>query len=420
MPKSTLPPSLTVSKAQARRYMVDYLGLSTPRKLAGKQAVLDFVRKVNCIQYDPINVVGQNPHLVLQARVRNYKPALLNELLYQQRSLVDGFDKVMSIYPTEDWPFFSEYRRLTGKEYSQSSFTKKAAPLMGWVLEEIKARGPLSSLELEDETRMDWWLSNTARAVRIALDILFLSGDVVVHHRAGTRRYFDLTHRVLGKRMAGKTTPHADLEAYKLWHVLRRIHSVGLARPSGTHWIGIRRSGSFAPTLARLVGRDEIVRVGVHDLPGQDFYIPRGQLEALQKTPGKARRKPGAAFIAPLDNLVWDRDLLEQLFDFYYRWEVYVPEAKREYGYYVLPVLYDDRFVARLDPGFERESKTFVLKNWWWEAGVDRKDEAMLTALQDCCTAFAKYLGAEQIILAAKPRRDTALRAMVKAAQAAL
>lgn len=420
MAKKSLPPELTVSKAQARRFLVSHHHLAPPRKLAGKQGALDFVRKVNCIQYDPINVVGQNPHLVLQSRVRNYKPGWLDELLYQDRSLVDGFDKVMSIYPMEDWPFFSEYRRETGGEYSRSSFTKKAAPLMGKVLDEIKARGPLSSLELEDDTRINWWLSNTARAVRIALDILFLSGDVVVHHRAGTRRYFDLTHRVLGKRLAGKATPHPDADAYRLWHVLRRINGVGLARPSGNHWIGIRRSGSFAPTLARLVGRDEIVRVGVREVPGQDFYVPRQLAGALQNTPAKGRGQPGAAFIAPLDNLVWDRDLLEQLFDFYYRWEVYVPEHKREYGYYVLPVLYDDSFVARIDPGFERASKTFLVKNWWWQPGVKRKDEAMLAALQDCFAAFAKYLGAESIKLSEKAKRDATLRAVVKAAQARL
>lgn len=413
MAKQTLTPEVTVSKAQARRYLVAYHRLAPPRKLAGKAGALEYVRQVNCIQYDPINVVGHNPHLVLQSRVRNYKPRMLDELLYTDRSLVDGFDKVMSIYPTEDWPFFSGYRARMGDRYKKASSTQKATKLLDWVRNEVKTRGPLSSLELEDDTKMDWWLANSARAARIALDILFYSGELVVHHRVGTRRYFEYTHRTLDKKLVTKADPHGDIEAYREWHVLRRIQSLGMARPVGSdHWVGVNRQGSLLPAFARLLGREEIARVAVEGLPKQEFYVPRAQLAALQ---APARRgKPQAAFIAPLDNFLWDRTLIEQVFDFYYRWEVYVPEPKRQYGYYVLPVLYGDELIARLDPGFLRDSKTFLIKGWWWQPGAPRKDEAAVAALAECVRAFANYLGAENVTLGANVKTDATLKEVLR------
>lgn len=408
---------IQVSAAQARRFLLAHHRLLQPRKLAGKQGALDFVRFVNCIQYDPINVVGQNPHLVLQSRVRNYKQSMLSELLYEDRSLVDGFDKVMSIFPKEDWPFFADYRAHMGDRYLKSERSSKATKLMNWVRTEIQTRGPLSSIELEDETRVESWFGNPGRASRLALDILFLSGEIVVHHRVGTRRYFDLSQRTLGKKIHAARDPHASEQAYMDWHVLRRIGSLGLARPVGNdHWGGIIRwrGDSVRNGLARLHGRGEVARVGVEGLR-DPLYIRQSDLPALHAAAKASRLKAGAAFLAPLDNFMWDRNTIEALFNFYYRWEVYVPEPKRVYAYYVLPVLYGERLVARLDPAYDRTTQTFAINNWWWEKGVNKKDEAMLAAIQDCIADFAKYLGAKKVVLGAKIKRDTGLKAAVAA-----
>ncbi|HEY6675965.1 MAG TPA: crosslink repair DNA glycosylase YcaQ family protein, partial [Terrimicrobium sp.] len=117
---------IVIRKAQARRFLLAHLGLWPPRQLRGKRGVLDYIRHVNCIQYDPINVVGQNPHLVLQSRVRGYKPAMLGALLYEDRKLLDGFDKQMSIYPIEDWPCFAYYRERMVQHYMESEHTATA------------------------------------------------------------------------------------------------------------------------------------------------------------------------------------------------------------------------------------------------------------------------------------------------------
>ena len=413
-----LPAELSISKEQARLFLARHHRLLPPRRLVGKQGVLDYVRHVNCIQYDPINVVGQNPHLVLQSRVKGYKPAMLVEALYSDRKLIDGIDKEMSIYPVEDWPYFARYRAHLGKLYAGHESTVKAAKLMEWVKKEIETRGPLCSLDLEEETRMDWWLSGSTRAVRIALDILFISGDIVVHHRVGTRRFFDLSRRLLPKKLRNGRDYHVDSQAYMDWHVLRRIGSLGLARYGhGGQWGGaggfrqVEGANRRVATL-RLVDKGDIARVAVEGLEKQEVFVRRIDLPELEMG-RKSRGKQGAAFLAPLDNLLWDRNLVLGVFDFFYRWEVYVPASKRQYGYYVLPVLYGDHLVARMDPAFDRASKTFTIQNWWWQPGVDKKDDAMLIALQDCVKDFMKYLGASRVKLGDAIKKNSLMKKIV-------
>ncbi|MEX2161587.1 MAG: crosslink repair DNA glycosylase YcaQ family protein [Anaerolineales bacterium] len=416
-----MPDPIVISKAQARRFLLGHLRLLPPRKLQGKEGVLDYVRHVNCIQYDPINIVGQNPHLVLQSRVRNYKSGMLKALLYEDRKLIDGFDKQMSIYPLEDWPDFSYYRKEMAKRYMQSSQTAAAARLVDQVKRQIKKRGPLSSIDLEDDTRMDWWLAGTVRAVRITMDILFYGGETVVHHRTGTRRYFDLSQRVLPAKLR-KPRPHSSHEEYLDWHVLRRAGGVGLP-----HWRVSEKYGGLVgwsggrvkAAIARLEKRGLLLPVKIEGLEREKFHIRRQDLPALEAAARESRIKPAAAFIAPLDNLMWDRKLIALLFDFHYVWEVYIPAEKRKHGYYAMPVLYGERLIARMDPEFDRASKTFIIKSWWWEKGVDKKDEAMLAALQDCISAFGRYLDADGIRLGENAKKETGLARAVKRANTA-
>ena len=408
---------IVIRKAQACRFLLAHLRLLPPRRLHGKQGVLDYIRHVNCIQYDPINVVGQNPHLVLQSRVRGYKPAMLNALLYEDRKLIDGFDKQMSIYPVEDWPQFAYYREHMLKEYMDSEQTAAAAKLVKGVRNEIEARGPLSSLELEEDTRMDWWLAGSVRAARIALDILLYSGETVVHHRVGTRRYFELAERLLPPELIKASHPHASQEDYLDWHVFRRVAGLGLLDLRVTAKFGGMigwQSGQIRAAITRLAEKGWLLPVAIEELPRQRFYIRREDLPALEAAAKSYRGKQHAALIAPLDNLMWDLNLVEMLFDFQYAWEVYKPAEKRNYGYYVLPVLYGDRLVARMDPEFDRANRAFIVKNWWWEKEVDKRDEALLAAIGECLAAFGKYLGANEIRLGPQVKREPGLTRAVK------
>ena len=351
--------AIEISKAQGRRFVLQHMHLLPPRRLRGKAGVMDYIRHTNCVQYDPINIVGQNPHLVLQSRVANYRPEMLDELLYQDRELVDGFDKQMSIYPAEDWPQFAYHRQRMAQTYLEADETSQAVELIEKVRQEIEARGPLSSTDIEEDTRMDWWLAGTVRAVRIALDILFYRGDIVVHHRVSTRRYFDLAERVLPAKLVKANQGQASQEEYLDWHVYRRFAGPGLLQDKQIAAFGGClgwRGGKLREAMRRLAADGRLTPVRVDGLPRKPFYVRTSDLDALEAAAKPVRSKPRAAFIAPLDHLLWDQGIPELLFDFHYRWEVYVTESKRKYGYYVLPVLYGERFVARMDPGMDREA----------------------------------------------------------------
>jgi uncharacterized protein len=387
-------PTLHLSRAQARRFQLAHQGLWPPRGLAGIAGIQAFVRHVGCIQYDPINVVGRNPDLVLHARVNGYRPGLLEELLYVDRLLWDGWDKMGCIYAAVDWPFFARHRAHMVEYWGTANNPgMKVAPQ---VKEEIRQRGPLCSNDLEHNELLQWTWGTPTRLSRAALETLHSMGELGIHHRLGTRRYFDLIERLLPADVLAGPDPNQSEESYQDWHVLRRVGGFGLAVPSGgaEAWLGILgvKAEARRAILARLVERGELLAAEVEGIPATAF-LRTGDLATLDSIRSEPPSSPAAAFVAPLDNLLWDRQLLRWLFGFDYVWEVYKPADRRKYGYYVLPVLYGDRFVARFDPAFDKRARQLVITNWWWEEGVE-PDEAMEAALAGCLREFVQYLGA--------------------------
>lgn len=360
---------------------------------------------MGCIQYDTINVVGRNADLVLQSRIKNYRPGLLEELLYNERVLWDGWDKMASIYASNDWPYFARRRKLNGDYYNNRA--KAIGEYAPEILEAIGEKGPLSSIDIKNNEKIIWtWGSETGLA-RAAMDMLYAAGKLGIHHKVGTRRVFDLTTRLLNENILEHPEPNKNDEKYHDWHVLRRLGSLGLAHPgAGEHWLGIAgmKSGERRAALARLVDKGEVLTIGVENLPKETFFIRKVDLPTLEKASHGRQPKAMASFIGALDNLMWDRKTIRKLFGFDYVWEVYKPVVKREYGYYVLPVLYGDQFVARLDAKVDRKVGTLTIENWWWEQGI-RPDDAMTKALAGCLSDFRKYLDAKKIMLGKKVAR---------------
>lgn len=148
------PPTITLSKVHARRFLLAHQRLWPPRRLKGKDGIMEYVRHVGCIQFDPINVVGRNPDLVLQSRVAKYRPPVLEELLYTDRQLLDGWDKVSSIHQAADWPYFNRHRAYMRERHGDlSNLPMKIAPT---ILDAIRQRGPLSSIDLKHGDKVDW------------------------------------------------------------------------------------------------------------------------------------------------------------------------------------------------------------------------------------------------------------------------
>lgn len=393
--------AIHLTQAQARRFFLSHQRLLPPRSLEGKAGLLEFFKRVRCVQFDPIDVTGRNHELVLQARVKGFSTPMLYEALYEDRALVDTFDKNMCIYCTEDWPYFRRNR-----EGARRYFETKSHPVVdaaGSVREEIERRGPLSSadLEMEEAVRWPWGSTRLARAV---LEAMYFWGELVVHRKVGVRKIYDLAERHISRVLLEAPEPNPSFESYHDWHIHRRVGSIGLMACRGTEgWLGIEGTDSARRTdsIKRLVARGDLRQVNIEGI-SVPFYMRTEDEGTLGACLNPGTDAPRAAVIAPLDNLMWDRRNIRELFGFDYTWEVYVPPGKRRYGYYVLPLLYGDRFVARFEPVRDRKSKAMVIKNWWWEDGVDPAAADMRRAITTCIDAFRVFLGCEIVRLDGK------------------
>ncbi|MHB1337636.1 MAG: DNA glycosylase AlkZ-like family protein [Bellilinea sp.] len=410
-PKIPFPtPQINLTNQQARRFMLRHHNLLPPRSLSGKAGAIEIVKRLGCIQFDPVNVVGWNPDLVLQARLNDYTAPMLDELLYNDRVFWDGFDKVQSIYLTEDWPHFTR-RRIHNRE-NQRFTEEEPQRLQPLLLEKIRENGPLSSVDLEDKTRIGGFWGFPIRVERAALEDLYNMGYIGIHHRVGTRRYFDVVENLLPRELLNASDPHASDEDYRDWHVMRRVGSLGLAHPgAGDRWLGILGAKSDGRTSAmlRLLERGELLSVTVEGVKHQTFVLRACDAALLDDTLQSDLPDPAVTFLAPLDNFLWHRDMLRWIFNFDYTWEVYMPAEKRKFGHYVLPVLYGEQFIARAELLYERKNKALVLRNWWWESGAPA-GAGVAAALADGLNHFARYLEVQQFVLQSPAAEDPVLQ----------
>ncbi len=402
---------IKISKSEARRFLLAHQHLWPPRSLKGKEQIVNFISHVGCIQFDPVNVVGRNPDLVLQSRVRKYRSHFLEQLVYEDRLLLDGWDKMASIYARHDWPCFARHRAHVQQHYGgPENPSMRVAP---FVLESIRNGGAKSSIDLDLQERIDWSWGRSSSLTKAALDSLYAMGKLLIHHRVGTRRVFDLADRLLPADLLAASDPHPTSEAFQEWHFLRRIGGLGIAHLGASEFWGgileVRTKDQRSAIIQRLYERGALLSLAVEELPQRRFYIRQQDWTMLERILAQGRNNPRAAILAPLDNLLWDRNLLRWLFDFDYVWEVYKPAVKRKYGYYVLPLLYGDRFVARFEPGFNRKSGEFIIKDWWWETDV-QLNEALETALVGCLQDFAFYLDASRVKLGDGIKGEPSLR----------
>jgi len=387
--------AIKITKKQARQFILTYHGLMGKQMFAGKQGIIDYISKVGCIQFDPLNIVGHNHELVLQARIKDFKPKLLQELLYEDRKLIDGWDKNMSIYCIKDWPYFNRLREAAKQRLGNSD--RPINNVLSKIRKDIEDRGPVSSIDLGYSETVDWSWAPTSIS-RAALESMYFWGELIIHHKAYTRRIYDFAYRHISEELLFALDPNTTDSQYYRWYVLRRIGGIGMLwNKAGDAWLGINglKSKERNAAFAQLLEENIILEVLVEGVK-YPLYIKcedKGLLDSILN--GKTSSKH-AAVLAPLDNLLWDRKLIKELFDFDYRWEVYKPASERSYGYYVLPVLYGDKFVARFEPGWDKSAGTLIVKNWWWEPGI-KQSKGLMDELYKCFKQFAEFLEADGI-----------------------
>jgi uncharacterized protein YcaQ len=381
-----------VAAEAARRFLVARHALAPARSLEGGQdAVLDVFRRWGSIQFDPLAVAGRSHDLVLHARVAEYDPAFC-ERLYERRKIFEAYNKGLSLVSIDELPWF----RVTSSR-NASCILAENADAAGRVLERIRAEGPLSSLDFESErgATTDWFgvPTNTVRAV---LEAYAVTGELGLARREGNRRYYDVVERLLPADVLAHEIPLSEQLRHKL---LSRYRAHGLLGVGGAGDIfgGIgparpdpRWPGYPGRTALReeLVATGELVPVDVENVRGTRFVLG-AEVDLLEDPPEPA---PSVAFLSPFDPLVWDRGLLGSLFEFDYVWELFVPPAKRRWGWYVLPMLFGDRLVGRIEPRFDRAGGRMEVLGLWWEDGfVPRSAEGFVEAMRDALRAYLRF-----------------------------
>jgi len=306
--------------------------------------VLDTVRRLGYLQVDPISSVAPPQYLVLWSRLGPYDRAELDRLLWEERKL---FEWRAFIWPAEDLPLLrARMRRKRGSSLGEQrglDFLKQNAGFRRYVLRELERRGPLLSREIEDHVSMrrehhEWWGS---RKMGLMLEILADRGLVAVVGRRNGQRLWDLA-----ERWYPATDRISWPEAQKLL-AEKRSRALGVRFENG-----------------RWLAHPDAV----------DGPVP-----------------PRVTFLSPFDRLVHDRARTEALWGFFYRLEMYVPKAKREYGYYVLPILRGDRLVGRIEPVHDRKAGVLRVQGAWWENG------AQPAALERPLKSLAGWIGAKLV-----------------------
>ncbi|MBS1715724.1 MAG: YcaQ family DNA glycosylase [Armatimonadetes bacterium] len=372
-----MPTTLKLSKADAARGMVAFHFRQTD--------VPGAFERLRSVQFDPIAPVGCNHDLVLQSRVADYRIGDWQKVAYQERLVYDGWDKQASLVPMQGWPlrraFHDWHRPNFGRIFREHAHAIEA------VLAELEERGPLLPKEFEFQERKDEWAGSWfgPNVTKQTLRALWHSGLVMTAGRKGQHHVYDLTERIVPPDVF--RTPKAPIDESVHGLVLERHKAVGLLRPTAPQevWSFNKVSPVKKAAYERFASSGDLVPV---DVEGMAFFASPEFVSCLDGPVENAVR-----FIAPLDQFMWDRKAVAHIFGFDYVWEIYVPEPKRKWGYYVLPVLHGDRLAGRVE--FWCRNGLLEIKGWHWQDGHPTAD--FWPAFEAALTRFMSYSSATSI-----------------------
>lgn len=383
-----------LTNKQARYFILLKQGLMGDYKFDGEQGVCEFIRQAGCIQFDPIDVCGKNPELVLQSRIKDFSKDMLYKLLYTDRRFIDYFDKNMSIFSIDDWKYFSRKRAAYGQRVRSKA---QVDAVIDEIKSIIKAKGFVSSKDIDFNKQVDWYWSSTTLS-RAALETLYFQGELIIHHKKGTIKHYALANEHIPEKILNADDPNKTQEEHMEWLVLRRIGAVGMLwnKPSDA-WLGIDglKSANRNIIFEKLHKEGKIIEILVEGISNPLYCLSKDKslIDMVLSNNNFVRR---TELIAPLDNMLWDRKLIEKIFNFEYKWEIYTPVDKRKYGYYVLPVLSGDSFVGRIEVVNDRKSRQLIVKNLWYEDAYNNHAEHNEN-ISDCLNRFANFNNCKSI-----------------------
>jgi uncharacterized protein YcaQ len=337
--KSPAGPSQTWSRAEAAYHLIGNAGLYQ-RRAATPGATQQLLAERRCIQLDPLDRIGTNADLVAMARLEGMRRGQIFDHLYPAQTF-EHFAKERCFLPASAFPAYRDQARRTPQWRSTPRQRKVSPELRADVLAEVTERGPLSGADLTDRGRIEpvnWhgWKS-TSKAATMALEVLWLRCEVVTVARKGRKRIFDIPSRAL-PAVHDQPGPADFFE----WAVMERVAAIGLMpRNDGPWWSML---GSVRKTLPdTLIEAGRLIEVQIEGERGRYLALPELRDRRYPSDDGQMR------ILGPLDPLLWSRPLIKAVFGFEYVWEVYKPAARRQYGYYVCPLLHHGRLVGRFE-----------------------------------------------------------------------
>lgn len=389
-----------ISAPAARRLFLGAQGLlEDPARRATVPALQALIEKLGFVQVDTINVVARAHDLTLFSRLDGYRPEHLRKLLEEKLSLFEGFTHDASAIPTawfQHWkPRFARDRaRIHAHAWWQHHFRgTDGARVVGDVKARIAREGPLKSSDFEHpEKRGPWWGWKPQKA---ALDFLWRSGELMVPRREGFQKVYDLTERVLPDHHA---LPCPGPEAHVEWACASAAERLVIFTPKelAEFWASIEaaEARTWCDGAAKA---SRIVPVALEGADGEarPAFALADWEKRLAKLPDPPER---TRLLCPFDPVLRDRARALRRFGFDYRFEAFVPEPKRQYGYFVLPILEGERFVGRLDPKLHRDRGLLEIKGLWWEPGV-KATKARKRGLEEALERLAAFAGADEILL---------------------
>jgi len=220
---------------------------------------------------------------------------------------------------------------------------------------------------------------------------------MIIHHKKGTRKYYDLTEKQISNSLLNAFDPLPNEFDHLKWRVLRRVSAIGLLwNRSSDAWLYIRglwkdagKTEKRNEVFKALIDEGKIIEISVDGLKDM-IFCNANDILLIEAVLQNLELKPRCEFIAPLDPLMWDRRIIRQLFNFDYKWEIYSPEHKRVYGAYVLPILLGEQFIGRIEMVCDRKNSLLNIKNIWYEDNI-KQDQNIITMIDECVKRFAEF-----------------------------
>jgi uncharacterized protein YcaQ len=399
---------IIISKQTARRFVLGRQGLWPGRRWRGKAGTAQAMRACEAVQLDPLNVIARSQDIVLHSRVLDYKPEHLYQVAYEDRQFFD-YGGWLAMYPMQELPYWRFHMQKRSRDEYVKYFVPEHQAVLEFVRAELRRRGPLGNRDF-DGKRLETQSYRGRKETSVALFDMWLSGELMIHHRQGFNRVYDFRENIAprefdyiatgqeaGQFFARKSVAFFGLKnegamRAELHGYLRENYSPAEMKEMLGRW---KESGMFEQV--QVEGRRETYLILTEDVPVLES-LAQGKVPE-EWNPKDATTLEEVTFLSPLD-IVSARGRAKKLFDFEYKWEVYTPANLRRWGYYVLPILYGDDLVARLDLKLERKTMTLHVLGFWLEEDAP-KHESFASALAGGLARFAKLVEAHRVELGA-------------------